>query len=63
MTSLILSTEMSDDYVSKFTSLVRARDYSSLPRALGVIRSFWRCTINYSDSDSDRDNAYHMAIQ
>ena len=48
---------MSDDCVSKFTSLVIARDHSSLPKAPGGILSF--C---YSDSDTCNCNVY-LAVQ
>ena len=43
--SLISSAELSDDCISKFTSLVRARDYNYLPRpSPGEVLSFWRFT-------------------
>ena len=59
MSSLILSSaELSDDCVSKFTSLVGARDLSSSANPLvrychfGV--SAVNLGVNYSDSDSDK---------
>ena len=43
--SLISSSELSDDSVSKLTSLVRARDYNSPPvTAPGEGLSIWRFT-------------------
>ena len=42
MTSLILSAEMSDDCVSKFTFFLKARDY---------FLQFGVSPVNYSDSD------------
>ena len=42
---LISSAEMSDDYVSKFASLVRARDFISLlAHPLGEVLSIWCVT-------------------
>ena len=42
--SLISSAEMSDDCVSKFASLVRARDYFPSLRTPGEVLSIWRIT-------------------
>ena len=51
--SLISSAELSDDCVSKFTSLVRARDKSSSANPLVRYCHFGVSPVNYSDSDSD----------
>ena len=42
--SLISSSELSDDSVSKFTSLVRARDYFPPVTSPGEGLSIWRFT-------------------
>ena len=49
--SLISSAELSDDCVSKFTSLVRARDLSSLAKPL--VRYCHLCVSPRNCSDSD----------
>ena len=51
--SLISSAELSDDCVSKFTSLVRARDLSSSAKPWWGIVIFGVSPVNYSDSDSE----------
>ena len=51
--SLISSAELSDDSVSKFTSLVRARDYFPQSQPLVKDCQFGVSPVNYSDSDSD----------
>ena len=54
--SLISSSELSDDTcsVSKFTSLVRARDLFPLPQSQPLVKGcqFGVSPVNYSDSDS-----------
>ena len=49
--SLISSAELSDDCVSKFTSLVRARDLSSSANPLVRYCHFCVSPVNYSDSE------------
>ena len=49
--SLISSAELLDDCVSKFTSLVRARDSSSTANPLVRYCHFGVSPVNYSDSD------------
>ena len=51
--SLISSAELSDDCVSKFTSLVRARDSSSSANPLVRYCYFGVSPVSYSDSDYD----------
>ena len=51
--SLISSAELSDDCVSKFTSLVKARDLSSSANPLVRYCHFGVSPVNYSDSDSN----------
>ena len=53
MSSLIL--EQSDDSISKFTSLVRARDLSSSANPLVRYCHFGVSPVNFSDSDSDSE--------
>ena len=50
--SLISSAELSDDCVSKFTSLLGARDYSFSANPLVRYCHFGVLRVNYSDSDS-----------
>ena len=50
--SLISSAELSDDCVSKFTSLVRARDQSSSANPLVRYCHFGVSPVNYSDSEN-----------
>ena len=52
--SIISSAELSDDCVSKFTSLVRARDQSSSANPLVGYCHFGVSPVNYFDSDSER---------
>ena len=61
--SLISSAELSDDCVSKFTSLVRARDLSSSANPLVRYCHFGVSPVNYSDSDSDQRDFAWMAYQ
>ena len=49
--SLISSAELSDDCVSRLTSFVRARDYSSLANPLVRYCHFGVSPVNYSDSE------------
>ena len=49
--SLISSAELSDDCVSSFTSLVRARDLSSSANPLVRYCHFGVSLVNYSDSE------------
>ena len=61
--SLISSAELSDECVSKFTSLVRARDLSSSANPLVRYCHFGVSPVNYSDSDthlfSHCTNSFH----
>ena len=50
--SLISSSELSDDSVSKFTSLVRARGLISPSQSLVKDCQFGVSPVNYSDSDT-----------
>ena len=60
--SLISSSELSDDSVSKFTSLVRAR--INFPQSQPLVKDcqFGVSPVNYSDSDSDSDSRWIISI-
>ena len=53
--SLISSSELSDDSISKFTSLVRAIARTNFPQSQPLVKDcqFGVSPVNYSDSDSD----------
>ena len=54
MSSLIPSAEVSNDCVSKFTSLVRAMDLINFPHSQPLVKDFHIgvSPVNYLDSDS-----------